>query len=67
MTPDDRLGAGIFLFSALLLSEDVLGFSSPIAAQGIQKFSSWASRSASMFDVAKLAEGSYGEEDSIAL
>ncbi|KAJ5044178.1 hypothetical protein NUH16_000976 [Penicillium rubens] len=34
---------------------------SPIAAQGIQKFSSWASRSASMFDVAKLAEGSYGE------
>jgi hypothetical protein len=27
MTPDDRLGAGIFLFSALLLSEDVLGFS----------------------------------------
>ncbi|KAJ5478651.1 hypothetical protein N7530_004160 [Penicillium desertorum] len=34
---------------------------SPIAAQGIQKFSSWASRSANMFDVAKLAEGSYGE------
>ncbi|KAJ5164601.1 uncharacterized protein N7500_006431 [Penicillium coprophilum] len=34
---------------------------SPIAAQGIQKFASWASRSANMFDVAKLAEGSYGE------
>ncbi|CAI7619882.1 unnamed protein product [Penicillium glandicola] len=34
---------------------------SPIAAQGIQKFGSWASRSANMFDVAKLAEGSYGE------
>ncbi|KAJ5317204.1 hypothetical protein PENANT_c059G06191 [Penicillium antarcticum] len=33
----------------------------PIAAQSIQKFSSWASRSANMFDVAKLAEGSYGE------
>jgi serine/threonine-protein kinase haspin len=34
---------------------------SPIAAQSIQKFGSWASRSANMFDVAKLAEGSYGE------
>ncbi|KAJ5353802.1 hypothetical protein N7541_006366 [Penicillium brevicompactum] len=34
---------------------------SPIAAQSIQKFDSWASRSANMFDVAKLAEGSYGE------
>ncbi|KAJ5772900.1 hypothetical protein N7457_007796 [Penicillium paradoxum] len=34
---------------------------SPIAAQGIQKFDSWAARSADMFDVAKLAEGSYGE------
>lgn len=34
---------------------------SPLAAQGIQKFDSWASRSANMFDVAKLAEGSYGE------
>ncbi|KAJ5776044.1 uncharacterized protein N7511_001055 [Penicillium nucicola] len=33
----------------------------PIAAQSIQKFDSWASRSANMFDVAKLAEGSYGE------
>ncbi|CAG8931690.1 unnamed protein product [Penicillium salamii] len=34
---------------------------SPIAAQSIQKFDSWASRSANMFDVVKLAEGSYGE------
>jgi serine/threonine-protein kinase haspin len=34
---------------------------SPIAAQGIQKFDSWASHSADMFDVAKLAEGSFGD------
>lgn len=34
---------------------------SPIASQSIQKFSTWASRSAKMFQVAKLAEGSYGE------
>ncbi|KAJ5272760.1 hypothetical protein N7478_007885 [Penicillium angulare] len=34
---------------------------SPLASQSIQRFSTWASRSASMFDVAKLAEGSYGE------
>ncbi|EPS27531.1 hypothetical protein PDE_02474 [Penicillium oxalicum 114-2] len=34
---------------------------SPIASQGVQNFSSWASRSAKMFDVVKLAEGSYGE------
>lgn len=34
---------------------------SPIASQSIQKFSTWASRSATMFQVAKLAEGSYGE------
>ncbi|KAJ6171416.1 hypothetical protein N7470_000483 [Penicillium chermesinum] len=34
---------------------------SPIASQGIQKFGTWASRSANMFHVAKLAEGSYGE------
>ena len=34
---------------------------SPIASQAIQKFSTWASRSANMFHVAKLAEGSYGE------
>lgn len=34
---------------------------SPIASQNIQKFGTWASRSATMFHVAKLAEGSYGE------
>lgn len=34
---------------------------SPIASQSIQKFSTWASRSATMFHVEKLAEGSYGE------
>ncbi|KAJ5710374.1 hypothetical protein N7488_004530 [Penicillium malachiteum] len=34
---------------------------SPLASQSIQKFSTWASRSATMFDVEKLAEGSYGE------
>ncbi|KAJ5832957.1 hypothetical protein N7474_001268 [Penicillium riverlandense] len=34
---------------------------SAAAAQSVQKFSTWASRSAKMFDVAKLAEGSYGE------
>ncbi|KAJ5155240.1 hypothetical protein N7492_008043 [Penicillium capsulatum] len=34
---------------------------SSIASQNIQKFSTWASRSATMFHVTKLAEGSYGE------
>ncbi|KAJ5168976.1 uncharacterized protein N7482_004570 [Penicillium canariense] len=34
---------------------------SPIASQSIQRFSTWASRSATMFHVTKLAEGSYGE------
>lgn len=34
---------------------------SSLAAQNIQKFSTWESRSATMFHVAKLAEGSYGE------
>lgn len=34
---------------------------SAVASQSIQKFSTWASRSATMFHVAKLAEGSYGE------
>ena len=34
---------------------------SALASQNIQKFSTWASRSATMFHVAKLAEGSYGE------
>ncbi|KAH8704163.1 hypothetical protein BGW36DRAFT_313745 [Talaromyces proteolyticus] len=34
---------------------------SPFAAQGVQKFSSWAARSESAFDPIKIAEGSYGE------
>ncbi|KAJ5090212.1 hypothetical protein N7532_008896 [Penicillium argentinense] len=34
---------------------------SPIASQSIQRFETWASRSANMFHVVKLAEGSYGE------
>lgn len=34
---------------------------SPLSSQSIQMFSTWASRSATMFHVAKLAEGSYGE------
>lgn len=34
---------------------------SALASQNIQNFSTWASRSATMFHVAKLAEGSYGE------
>ncbi|KAJ6096666.1 hypothetical protein N7486_007412 [Penicillium sp. IBT 16267x] len=34
---------------------------SPLSSQNIQIFSTWASRSATMFHVAKLAEGSYGE------
>ena len=33
---------------------------SPLAAQGVQKFNSWANR-ATKFEVVKLAEGSYGE------
>ncbi|KAL4788307.1 hypothetical protein BJX76DRAFT_316163 [Aspergillus varians] len=34
---------------------------SPAAAQGIQKFDSWAARAGEMLEVVKLAEGSYGE------
>ncbi|KAJ5549834.1 hypothetical protein N7535_002223 [Penicillium sp. DV-2018c] len=34
---------------------------SPIAAQGVQKFDSWASHSEDMFYVEKLAEGSFGD------
>lgn len=34
---------------------------SPIAAQGVQKFSSWAARGGNMLQVVKIAEGSYGE------
>lgn len=34
---------------------------SPIAAQGVQKFGSWAARGGNMLEVVKIAEGSYGE------
>ncbi|KAL6229975.1 hypothetical protein BDW75DRAFT_249143 [Aspergillus navahoensis] len=34
---------------------------SPAAAQGIQRFESWAARAGEMLEVVKLAEGSYGE------
>lgn len=34
---------------------------SPIAAQGVQKFSSWAARGGNMLEIVKIAEGSYGE------
>lgn len=34
---------------------------SPIAAQGVQKFGSWAARGGNLLQVVKLAEGSYGE------
>ncbi|KAJ9209353.1 hypothetical protein DTO166G4_9052 [Paecilomyces variotii] len=34
---------------------------SPIASQGVQKFDSWAARTGDVFDVVKIAEGSYGE------
>jgi serine/threonine-protein kinase haspin len=34
---------------------------SSLAAQGVQKFGSWAARSESTFDAVKIAEGSYGE------
>jgi serine/threonine-protein kinase haspin len=34
---------------------------SPLASQGVQKFGSWAARSEKLFEVVKLAEGSYGE------
>lgn len=34
---------------------------SPIAAQAVQKFNSWAARGGNMLQVVKIAEGSYGE------
>lgn len=34
---------------------------SPIAAQGVQKFISWAARGGNMLEIVKIAEGSYGE------
>ncbi|KAB8211746.1 hypothetical protein BDV34DRAFT_88761 [Aspergillus parasiticus] len=34
---------------------------SPVAAQGVQKFGSWAARAGNLLEVVKIAEGSYGE------
>ncbi|KAF9890896.1 hypothetical protein FE257_005472 [Aspergillus nanangensis] len=34
---------------------------SPVAAQSIHKFNSWAARAGNMLEVVKMAEGSYGE------
>lgn len=34
---------------------------SPVAAHGVQRFNAWAARAENMFEVVKLAEGSYGE------
>ncbi|PLB54823.1 hypothetical protein P170DRAFT_374222 [Aspergillus steynii IBT 23096] len=34
---------------------------SPVAAQSVQKFGSWAARAGNMLEVVKIAEGSYGE------
>lgn len=34
---------------------------SPVASEGVQKFGSWAARAGNMFEVVKIAEGSYGE------
>lgn len=60
--PAQRLSSGciqdekIITYVRPILNEAL----SPIAAQGVQKFNSWANR-ASKFEVIKLAEGSYGE------
>ncbi|RAL04074.1 uncharacterized protein BO80DRAFT_462218 [Aspergillus ibericus CBS 121593] len=34
---------------------------SPVAAQSVQKFGSWAARAGNLLEVVKIAEGSYGE------
>ncbi|GFF37466.1 putative serine/threonine-protein kinase haspin homolog [Aspergillus udagawae] len=51
--PDEKVNA----YVRTVLDEAV----SPIAAQGVQKFSSWAARAGNALEVVKLAEGSYGE------
>lgn len=61
-TPAKRLSSGCVqdekatAYARPILNEAL----SPVAAQGVQKFHSWAAR-ASKFEVIKLAEGSYGE------
>ena len=39
----------------------------PMSSRRVQKFSSWASRAGDMFNVIKIAEGSYGEVYSLGL
>ncbi|KAF7180438.1 hypothetical protein CNMCM7691_009607 [Aspergillus felis] len=51
--PDGKVNA----YVRAVLDEAV----SPIAAQGVQKFSSWSARAGNALEVVKLAEGSYGE------
>ncbi|EAW25120.1 uncharacterized protein NFIA_106080 [Aspergillus fischeri NRRL 181] len=51
--PDEKVNA----YVRAVLDEAV----SPIAAQGVQKFGSWAARAGNALEVVKLAEGSYGE------
>lgn len=61
--PGPRLSSGcihdekINCYARRILDEAL----SPLASQGVQKFSSWAARSERFFEVVKLAEGSYGE------
>ncbi|PKX92779.1 uncharacterized protein P174DRAFT_504878 [Aspergillus novofumigatus IBT 16806] len=61
--PAQRLSSGsvadekINAYVRAVLDEAV----SPIAAQGVQNFSSWAARAGNALEVVKLAEGSYGE------
>ncbi|KAF4269428.1 hypothetical protein KXW98_008940 [Aspergillus fumigatus] len=53
LVPDEKVNA----YVRTVLDEAV----SPIAAQGVQKFDSWAARAGNALEVVKLAEGSYGE------
>jgi serine/threonine-protein kinase haspin len=51
--PDEKVNA----YVRAVLDEAI----TPVAAQAVQKFSSWAARAGNMLEVVKLAEGSYGE------
>ncbi|GES59453.1 haspin protein kinase [Aspergillus terreus] len=48
---------GINAYARPILDEAI----SPVAAQSVQKFSSWAARAGNLLEVVKIAEGSYGE------
>ncbi|OJJ44108.1 hypothetical protein ASPZODRAFT_18875 [Penicilliopsis zonata CBS 506.65] len=50
---DEKMNA----YTRIILDEAL----SPLASQGVQKFDSWAARAGNLFEVVKLAEGSYGE------